>query len=309
LSKFDSCSDGVHVAQVSSLHWLHVPLLTHLRLQNCGHLDDQGLQALARSPQLQCIDISWRGVANPGQAGRGASGSGLLSLSQLTQLKKFAFDGVTAGSYGMAALGSVLGRRRFVGLPADLQLWSVPLQHLSFAGCSHLQDRNLAAIKTLSNTLTMLSLACCRSLTGRGFAAIAACTKLQRLDLSECPNLLNEALLKLTGSAHPAGDQQAHRPRYFGTRSSLFSTWGYLKAPASSMLPRTRQVRTSLQLEEHLWSRWSTTDNVQQWVRPNLDHWQVTRHRSSCAAYNLPLPCRRSQLALMLPYIQLPWQC
>ena len=168
--------------------------LTHLRLHNCGHIDDSSFQALGRCPQLQRVDISWQGISQSTQ-GRGATGSGLRALSCLQHLTHFKLSGGTTGGFVIASLGNVLGRRRFTGLPAGLILRNTPLRSLSLAGCSHVSDARdgLEAISTLAGSLTELCLASCRSLTGKGFGAIAQLVQLQALDLSECA--LRAALL------------------------------------------------------------------------------------------------------------------
>ena len=228
--------------QVASLQGLQLGSLSCLRLQSCGYIDDNGLAALKHCPNLGSLQLTWHGPADPSQHGRGCSGAGLESLQRLTNLTELIFEGATTGLYGIAALGTFLGRRRFVGLPSSLNMSGLQLCRISFAGCSHLQDAGLDPLAALGDTLTALSLASCRSLTGKSFTALASLAKLQCLDMSGCSGLQKHAIANLTASACISADSGA-RDKLVSPQSALSCTLNYFKAPAAAMLRALPQVQ------------------------------------------------------------------
>jgi hypothetical protein len=104
----------------------------------------------------------------------------------LTELQQLKLEGEGSHSFGLATLRSMLASQRCARPHPSILLRYTPLQELSFSGCFHLQDAGLEVVTALSQSLTVLSLASCRALTGKGFASIAKLFMMQKLDISEC---------------------------------------------------------------------------------------------------------------------------
>jgi hypothetical protein len=169
--------------QVTSLAGLTCSRLTELRLKGCG--DVRNFKPLQACPALNNLDITLTNSSLSRGARDRQLATILMHLKPLVRLRHVQLQQLPTRGATLFSFHHLLKLER----PPDalgISAWKAPLTTLSLAGCSSLQDTSLSILQSLATSLTSLSLAKCRGLTGSGFHTIALLSRLVKLDLSEC---------------------------------------------------------------------------------------------------------------------------
>ena len=150
--------------------------LTYLSLQGCNTLTDEGVAALGKLPALEMIVLSDCAAIN----GSGFSAS-TWSLSPVSVLQ--CQGATTLNDDGIKYIASNLSN----------------LQELSLKHCRAVSDAGITSLgKSLSPTLTSLSLQGMVGLTDQGVASLAHLTSLESLELQFCWQFGDKGAMALT---------------------------------------------------------------------------------------------------------------
>lgn len=187
--------------QVSTLEGLRAEALTRIAISGRHFLSLHSLLPLARCRALQRISVTWTSFHVRPRITRTSSAHLLQALAPLTALTELKLCGSSgpqrASPDRLRSLTRLLEklpgataprRRQLMVLGPGLRPAAPPLRQLIMAGCQAVRDQDLAALAAspLADHLTLLSLAGCVKLTGRGFDSVASLSYLRRLDLSQC---------------------------------------------------------------------------------------------------------------------------
>ncbi|MEO2020164.1 MAG: hypothetical protein ABGZ53_38020 [Fuerstiella sp.] len=199
LAVMPGCDDvelfGLKISDDGLQPFSNLPALRRLCLQNCGNITGTGLSSLSTLSELRELDL--RGTV--------LSEDGMLELGHLVQLELLLLDAVNTTDKGLAQVAGITALKTF-GF-TDAPVTDDGLAHL--ASLQRLEELNISECKQITNdgllhlaklkSLKRLSLMECPMLTGDGMVHFEAMTGLEMLSVTDSP-VSEKAVRKLKES-------------------------------------------------------------------------------------------------------------